>query len=73
MNRGIRRSHGLTRREREIMDVLHQLEKATVADVLRVPESTCTYTLFTRVEKTWIANQVVLNSKGVSFKSLDVA
>ena len=55
------------------MDVLYKLEKATVADVLRVPESTCTYTLFTRVEKTWIANQVVLNSKGVSFKSLDVA
>jgi hypothetical protein len=30
------------------MDVLHQLEKATVADVLREPKSACTYTLFIR-------------------------
>ena len=45
MNRGIRRSHGLTRREREIMDVLYKLEKATVADVLGEPETTCTCTL----------------------------
>ncbi len=46
MNRRIRRFHGLTRREREIMDVLHKLEKATVADVLGEPESTCS--AFTR-------------------------
>jgi len=41
MNRRIRRFHGLTRREREIMNVLYKLEKATVADVLGEPESTC--------------------------------
>lgn len=45
MNRRIRRSYGLTRREREIMDVLYKLEKATVAGVLGEPESTCTCTL----------------------------
>ena len=46
MNRRIRRFHGLTRREREIMNVLYKLEKATVADVLGEPESTCS--AFTR-------------------------
>jgi BlaI family transcriptional regulator, penicillinase repressor len=34
MKRRIRKFHSLTRREREIMDVLYKLEKATVAQVL---------------------------------------